>query len=411
MPQPILFIVGAHRSGTTEVLRACTNFMGYAGAIEGYVWQSLRILDEHYSQMLAKLGGPDIPATRGFAIVTLGRDKLVAEYASHLLRLHVAAFGDKPLVDKTPGPEMIRACAIIKRELPDSQFVFMRRRGIENVVSRLRRFPGTDFTSACRAWAQAMQAWLDVRNRLNNDYIEIDQHDLAASPYQTAQELVAFIGRGDASQVAAFFGSRFAERTATSFWDYLDYLDIADTGWNDQQRKAFADICGAQMIAFGYESTAPMSRRRLEGAVDIVAACRQRREILNENKWARIDADGIWLHANGPGVGPLEIAIPNVLPRGQYRFEANATIMDTRCPPCQLELHVDREPPGSWKVDVDPSIGRETQWVVPNVEVASTVGVRLRFAVAPGAESAAFSSFRIRGARFVPEAMSNTTAP
>jgi hypothetical protein len=50
-----LFILGARRSGTTQMLRMSKELLGYAGGVEGFVWQSVKALDDHFSRVTIAL--------------------------------------------------------------------------------------------------------------------------------------------------------------------------------------------------------------------------------------------------------------------------------------------------------------------------------------------------------------------
>ena len=76
-----LFIFGAPRSGTTQLLRLCKDMLQYVGGVEGCIWQSVKALDDHFRRVLLQLDGVDGDGTKDFAIVSLSREKIVAEYA------------------------------------------------------------------------------------------------------------------------------------------------------------------------------------------------------------------------------------------------------------------------------------------------------------------------------------------
>src|SRR2546430_17539144 len=65
-------------------------------------------------------------------------------------------------VDKTPGWPMLKALPALLVVWPNLRVVFTKRRGIENVLSRQRKFPDGVFESHCRDWAAAMETWLAV---------------------------------------------------------------------------------------------------------------------------------------------------------------------------------------------------------------------------------------------------------
>src|SRR5208283_5389393 len=81
--------------------------------------------------------------------------------------------------DKSGNVDMIRAVPTLKRLWPDSVYLFAKRRGIENVVSRVSKFWAHDFEYHCADWAKNMAAWRETRERIPADaYLEVDQQDL-----------------------------------------------------------------------------------------------------------------------------------------------------------------------------------------------------------------------------------------
>jgi len=73
----------------------------------------------------------------------------------------------------------------------DEQFVFMKRREIENVASRMRKFK-FDFAHNCREWATVMEAWLSVREGVAEAALELDQLDVARGPDWSASSSLPF---------------------------------------------------------------------------------------------------------------------------------------------------------------------------------------------------------------------------
>jgi len=47
-------------------------------------------------------------------------------------------FSSAHWVDKTPNLDIVRSADILYRIWPEAKFIYMKRRGIENVMSRLR---------------------------------------------------------------------------------------------------------------------------------------------------------------------------------------------------------------------------------------------------------------------------------
>ena len=87
---------------------------------------------------------------------------------------------------------MIKALPSVMRLWPDARVVFVKRRGIENVVSRLKKFPDVPFESHCRQWRNCMRAWEQVRDAVPHR-LELDQFDVQHRPDKAAASLAEFL--------------------------------------------------------------------------------------------------------------------------------------------------------------------------------------------------------------------------
>lgn len=391
MPKSPLFIVGAKRSGTTAMLRACKTVLGYSGSVEGHVWQSLSVLKTHFRDLIRDFGGEDVKGIQGFSVITMRHDDLIGTYAALLWERHVAMYGDGPLVDKTPDPAMIRACPVIKHHIPDARFIFMKRRGIENVLSRGRRFPEQPFEAACKAWAQSMEAWLYVRERLGGDYLEIDRRDLLVDPLRTAAAIAKFLDAGPTDKLAQFFTQTFAEATTPA--QSTDYIALDKADWTDEQKNIFAETCGAAMRCFGYEMEGSEGPGVLRALVHLTAGKGEAAAaIAHGNKWTAIKRLGIILHPNAIGTKPVEITFPSLLMPGRYTFECQIKIGSARCQPQRLKLEIDGAMPEQvWTKPIKGGKEETVRWFIPRVDVKTTSSVKIVDELGAGAKSATHS--------------------
>src|ERR1700691_4163884 len=87
---------------------------------------------------------------------------------------------------------MIYAAPVFTQMWPSAVFVFAKRRAIENILSRTRKFPSVPFKDHCASWSEAMSAWRSVRDG-GVQAIEVDQFDLAHHPAREAERLGAFL--------------------------------------------------------------------------------------------------------------------------------------------------------------------------------------------------------------------------
>jgi hypothetical protein len=151
---------------------------------------------------------------------------------------------------------MIEAMPILLELWPDAKFIFAKRRGIENVVSRVQKFPARDFGYHCRDWAKNMSAWRRMCGRFPDlPGIDVDQRDISDSPAATAALIAEFLGMPDSARakMATRFQNSRPQQTGPETTSRV--LLLAETGWSDELEK-FHRLCGREMDAYGYTTDA-----------------------------------------------------------------------------------------------------------------------------------------------------------
>ncbi len=158
-----------------------------------------------------------------------------------------------PWFDKTGNPEMIEAVPIIRMLWPDAIFIFAKRRGIENVVSRMRKFPVHNFEYHCRDWARNMAAWRAIRAAVPaTQWCEIDQQDMIQSPEAVVDTVVAFTGCSPDQRDRMLLTLRENRPQQTEAGSASQLHDITSLDWNDNYVSTFKRLCGEEMLAYGY---------------------------------------------------------------------------------------------------------------------------------------------------------------
>lgn len=242
-----VFIVGSPRSGTSALVDAMLA-AGYSGFREGMFLSLLSGLNELVSQHFATFG---TDASEEVLISRIAPEPLKAELFSVIKRYADAAEPPAPWFDKTGNPDMIRAVPIIKRLWPDGVFIFSKRRGIENVLSRLSKFPAYDFEYHCRDWATNMGAWREVRQLLPaGSFVEVDQRDMIQNPARVAAKLQAFLGLAPNMAIEETLASSRPQQTGPGSAQRILTLDAV--GWSTYEMKLFVTHCASEMEAYGY---------------------------------------------------------------------------------------------------------------------------------------------------------------
>lgn len=272
-----VFVRGMQRSGTSVMAQALRR-LGIVGFGEGHLWFDL-------VRPFENLRDPEYRPNLRVDSYALGKgreaslEKYIAVALDQFHKDHLPK-GSGRWMDKSPGAEAVRVVPLLAELFPGAQFIFMYRNGITTVHSAVRLWADHDFWSSetelfqamCRAWADTMSSWREVRRLLPNRYIEIAQEELASRPCVVASRLAEFLGMPDArSRVADLFqtkrlGSAFPDRPAGDY----DY----EIKWGEERKAYFISTCGQEMGAWGFEidfvSPGPARPRPRAGADEAV---------------------------------------------------------------------------------------------------------------------------------------------
>jgi hypothetical protein len=248
MHSPV-FIVGSPRSGTSALAGVMRN-IGYHGFLEGNFLSLLRhtdvLVDRHYVWF---------PETDEERVMLANIDK--RDLKRRLFEVFRTTVNDlnpkEPWFDKSGNPEMILAIPIVRELWPGSVFVFAKRRGIENVISRMKKFPNHTFEYHCSDWAKNMAAWRTIRRQLPPGcFIEVEQRDMIQQPERTAQSLCAFLQVDESAVSAAYKVMSTRRPQESSEGSASKTFSLAESGWTVEQTETFLKHCETEMKEFGY---------------------------------------------------------------------------------------------------------------------------------------------------------------
>jgi len=243
-----VFVLGAARSGTSAVVQALLRLTRFGGEQEGHALDLLA----HFSVAVGKFYARKADELDRHTMVARLPRKYFDDAIDHIFRdLAAECYEQMYWVEKTPNSDSIHLAPRFRRIWPNAKFIFMKRRGIENILSRQIKFPGISFKTHCIEWASAMAAWCSVRQRLSGAAIEVDQSYLAEHPNAAGTQLGQFLGldQQEIDRVSQFLSSERPQRTAAS---RATAVSTADVGWDAATWNAFEDICGESMHAFHY---------------------------------------------------------------------------------------------------------------------------------------------------------------
>jgi len=244
-----VFILGAARSGTSAVAHALLAAADYEGNEEGHLFDMLAHLvvgAQRFDDSKAdeRLAGRNTTVARVPAAFIDDGLACIAVTAARLL------FPTGRWLDKTPSVNMVFLAPRFRRIWPNARFVFMKRRAVENVASRMRKFE-FDFAHNCREWATVMEAWLSVHERLEGAALELDQLDIARAPDQSAERLAGLLGLSTTARgrVAQLLRSERPQQTGAAI---EEERGLEAMGWRPDWVSAFRELCGPMMAAYGY---------------------------------------------------------------------------------------------------------------------------------------------------------------
>ncbi len=242
-----LFILGPARSGTSAITLALLESGSYVGMGEGHLLPLahalLSAIDQHYrravdeqSTMLARVSSEAFQNLIRRAFVKLAAD----------------LFPTPNWLDKTPTVEMVRAAVLLRELWPHARFIFMKRRVIENVLSRRRKFPAGTTESHYSDWAAVMKAWLTVRNELGSAALEIDHRQLVLDAPGVASAIAAFL---ELPEAAATRFSRYLRESRPEQTDenFGATYSLDQLGLEEHDAWRMREVCDPVMTAFGYD--------------------------------------------------------------------------------------------------------------------------------------------------------------
>jgi hypothetical protein len=245
-----VFVLGSARSGTTAMMTALRASGRYAGYNEGHLLSLALRLEQAVQNHYARSKRDSAP----------GMNTLVAHIEAQVMQdavqagfveLMRATFPTGFWLDKTPGPDMIRAAPLMLRIWPEARFIFMKRHPVDNIESRRRKFPTIGFRDHCRLWADSMTSWHGVRDLVAEVSLEVDQAELAASPDQVAERVGGMLNLSppESSRMLAAFRTERPQKTGH---DPAGHLTPDQVTWTPDQRAIFAEICTDAAALFGY---------------------------------------------------------------------------------------------------------------------------------------------------------------
>ncbi len=246
-----LYILGSTRSGTSALRNglAETRYAGYGeGHLVPILGDIIRTVRHHKTDGL----GADIA---GNGLHQL-RENVILRHLFHGYEQYmINEVGSRHLMDKTPTIAPILLAPQLNTFHQQPYFLHCARRHLDNVQSKLKKFPDRTLEQHCREWAECNMGWLRSREQLEDNFVDFDFYDLATDPEAIARRIGDYIKLSE-TDVQAFSAYLISKRPqASADRDLTQFLKLSEIDWTDDEKQAFTDICSpvGERLSYGME--------------------------------------------------------------------------------------------------------------------------------------------------------------
>jgi hypothetical protein len=246
-----VFILGAPRSGTSAMLLALLSLPQYVGMGEGHLLHLVNHLLDSLQAFYTRKESVQAIADGGTLIAKVPIEFFDRRIRSIFVDLIRARFNGRYWVDKTPSLRMLDAAPLLQEIWPNARFIFMKRRAIESVVSRLNKFPKASFAEHCQGWTAFMELWIQTRDKLSGAAMEVEQLTVAQHPELSASAVGSFLKLSE-SEIQLLAHKLKSDRPQRTSIDSAAIFDFQGSNWSADQKGVFLKLCGPMMEAFGY---------------------------------------------------------------------------------------------------------------------------------------------------------------
>lgn len=251
MSSPI-FVLGSVRSGTSAMGYALTHGAGIPGNDEGHVSTLMQMVLNSIETVTSNFPGSGDRYLLSALDSSAFRTYVINYFQAFFERHHpTGVWCDKTPSDFDKAPA-VRVAPLLLEMFPKARFIYCQRRGIENVLSRMTKFPQTPFWYHCRSWAGTITAWHEVRTQLGDRWIEVRQERMALEPDKVADELARFLGLTPEQRegVLQTFQKDRPEQSRPAGEGHE--LTMKEAGWDPGLQGVFLHECSAAMALAGY---------------------------------------------------------------------------------------------------------------------------------------------------------------
>lgn len=251
-PVEMLYILGTTRSGTSALRLAFkgTRFRGYGEGHLVPILTGIANLVETQHRACIEEG------LRGNGLYRLDEDMLMRELILGYERYLAAHLRATSIIDKTPKVAPIRAAPFLNRFHSKARFIHCSRRHVDNIQSKLKKFPSATLEQHCTSWAQSQKHWLKAKQSLEGNFLEIEFLDLVTDQAGVSARIGAYLELepAEVGKIATYLINERPQTEADR--DLTRYLKLSELGWSDADRATFLAVCGpvGERLGYGLET-------------------------------------------------------------------------------------------------------------------------------------------------------------
>ena len=249
-----IFVVGSPRSGTSIVAEALRKSLGDKSQSETHILTAFseveKLLDKNFYNSPASHNNT-------MSLARFPSTYTKAELIKLVRNAYTKTFSSGLFIDKTPGKLMLSMLDLALYAFPESKVIFCKRRGIENVLSRVKKFKSLTFEQHLNGWVKCFEQWNvshhKITSLLKTDgwYTEIDQYYIANTPDYAASLLAESLSK------EGILTEKLANIFKTSYPEAIDgkinpICKLESTNWTDAEKHLFLKICQPTMAEQGY---------------------------------------------------------------------------------------------------------------------------------------------------------------
>jgi hypothetical protein len=246
-----IFIIGSARTGTSAVVMALRNGAHIAGYNEGHYLSMMHgMIKSAVDHIVGVKGRNSNPAV----MMTYVKVDDITHDIMMMMKSRMESYfpNQKVWMDKTPDGLMLRVIPYLILMWPKARFIYTKRRALENISSRLRKFKHLSFEQNCERWAVAMDLWQKLKHHIpEGQRIEIDQRDMGLEPLKTAQRIGDFLGFSE-QQIKDIGVALKGDRVEFTGGDEKAFKDMFELGWTSEQIEIYNRICAPINKEYGY---------------------------------------------------------------------------------------------------------------------------------------------------------------